>query len=114
MHKWFNEVASSSTKTVDVLTLVTLVRDFYQSPAPQIMESYQEYPLHSEPPYDIGTLLNLCFKCQSQCQDLRDKVYGLKSIVRGEHWRTLTPDYSLTIPQVYVSVFDRKGNPLTS
>lgn len=100
IYSWLVEVASSGTKTIEDFTWA-----FQQSPAWYIMDSHQEYPPHSEPPYDIGTLLKLCLKCNSQCADPRDKIYGLKNIARGEYWRLLTPDYTLTISQVYVSIF---------
>jgi hypothetical protein len=49
-------------------------------------------------------ILSLCSRLNSQCWDIRDRVYGLIGLVGEYHSFKITPDYSKTVFQLYVDL----------
>lgn len=52
--------------------------------------------------YSLEELVAPCSACDSQCKDIRDKIFGLVSLA---NIYTITPDYSMSGLDLYVSIF---------
>ncbi|KAH7321819.1 heterokaryon incompatibility protein-domain-containing protein [Rhexocercosporidium sp. MPI-PUGE-AT-0058] len=53
--------------------------------------------------HPLTRLFRLCLYCNSQCEDIRDRIYGLLGVTSDG--LEITPDYSKSVSQVYISVF---------
>jgi hypothetical protein len=52
--------------------------------------------------YNLATLIYLCISCGSECQDVRDKIYGILSLASG--YDGIIPDYEKSPLEVYLEV----------
>ena len=83
-----------------------LQRDCASSPAATILQHY----IGRRRVYSIDDLLELCYACQSQCEDVRDRIYGVLSLSKhiGNH---VAPDYSASPSEVCLDVFAASLDP---
>lgn len=79
------------------------------SPAAIILEHY----VGPHGVYSIDHLLELCHTCQSQCRDIRDRIYGVLSLARYLGGQ-VEPDYSASLSEVCLDVFAASLDPLSA
>ncbi len=67
---------------------------------------------HSYQKVALSELLQLCLGCESESLDIRDRIYGLVSLIEGVtkywsggHYPYLRPDYNKTTASLYVDAF---------
>jgi hypothetical protein len=53
--------------------------------------------------YTMGELIHLCWTCESQCEDIRDRIYGLLSLAK-DFDIVILPDYSKSALNLYFDV----------
>ena len=59
----------------------------------------------------LWDLLTLCQSCNSQCEDPRDKIYGLLSLANDN--TNLVPDYSKSTLHLYIELINSGQIPIT-
>lgn len=56
--------------------------------------------------HKLTQLIELCKKCESECYDIRDRIYGLVSLaMQDERGLKIEPDYSKTQAQLIIDTF---------
>ncbi|PMD43516.1 HET-domain-containing protein [Hyaloscypha variabilis F] len=68
------------------------------APAALIQREWAHYRIPGET-ISLQRLLELCSRCESECQDVRDRIYGVLSITNDK--KGLTPEYTKTSLELY-------------
>lgn len=54
--------------------------------------------------FSLLRLLEMCANCQSECQLVHDRIYGLIGLLELSQQRLIVPDYSKLLSQVYADI----------
>lgn len=77
----------------------------YATPAKAIADQKEDGNVAGK--YEFKKLIDLCLSCGSQCEDVRDRIYGILSIsedVNDGCGPELIPDYSISPLGLYINV----------
>ncbi|KAL2063864.1 hypothetical protein VTL71DRAFT_4358 [Oculimacula yallundae] len=67
-----------------------------------IHEHYQRKSAASNSDADFPSIIDLCDRCRSDCEDRRDRIYGLLSLAGGTI--AIIPDYSKSVLQLFLDL----------
>jgi hypothetical protein len=76
--------------------------DFYHAPGSRILRQRGMDGKLEE--FSILRLLELCADCKSDCKLVHDRIYGLIGILKLSQLRSIIPDYSKTLSELYIDI----------
>jgi hypothetical protein len=90
---------------LDIMRLRGLEIDVGITPACYVAQQYRLREVRLE----LSGLVDLCSKCNSKCQDPRDKIYGVLSLAQPTF--DIAPDYKKSLLELYAEVSSKRSVP---
>jgi hypothetical protein len=90
---------------LDIMRLRGLEIDVGIPPACYLAQQYRPREVRLE----LSGLVDLCSKCNSKCQDPRDKIYGVLSLAQPTF--DIAPDYKKSLLELYAEVSSKRSVP---
>jgi hypothetical protein len=90
---------------LDIMCLRGLEIDVGITPACHVAQHYRPREVRLE----LSGLVDLCSKCNSKCQDPRDKIYGVLSLAQPTF--DIAPDYKKSLLELYAEVSSKCSVP---
>jgi hypothetical protein len=90
---------------LDIMRLRGLEIDVGITPASYVAQHYRPREVRLE----LSGLVDLCSKCNSKCQDPRDKIYGVLSLAQPTF--DIVPDYKKSLLELYAEVSSKRSVP---